>query len=110
MVIGVLREQPPEHRVALLPEAISQIISLKTDVIVESGAGENAFFSDPLLGSPILPDYISADYRLDEMSDATLGLTFGKTISGDSDFRARLGYLYQEFQFYLLNFLYGMTA
>lgn len=46
MVIGVLREQPPEHRVALLPEAISQIISLKTDVIVESGAGEHAFFSD----------------------------------------------------------------
>ncbi len=46
MVIGVLREQPPEHRVALLPEAISQITSLKTDVIVESGAGEHAFFSD----------------------------------------------------------------
>ena len=59
---------------------------------------QNSLFSDPLLGSPELPNYLSADYRLDEMSDATVGLTFGKTISGDSDFRARLEYLYQEFE------------
>ncbi len=59
---------------------------------------QNSLFSDPLQGSPILPDFISADYRLDEMSDATVGLTFGKLISGDSDFRVRLEYLHQEFE------------
>jgi NAD(P) transhydrogenase subunit alpha len=46
MVIGVLLEQLPERRVALLPEAISQITSLKVNVVVESGAGAQAFCSD----------------------------------------------------------------
>jgi NAD(P) transhydrogenase subunit alpha len=43
MIIGILKEVPPENRVALLPEAVSALIALKTEVIVEEGAGENAF-------------------------------------------------------------------
>lgn len=59
---------------------------------------QNSLLSNVTLGPPTLPNYLSADYRLDEMSDVTVGLTFGKTISGDSDFRMRLEYLYQEFK------------
>lgn len=46
MVIGVLLEQAPETRVALLPEAISQVISLKAKIAVEQGAGAKAFAGD----------------------------------------------------------------
>ncbi len=46
MIIGVLKEQSPEQRVALLPEAIPNILELKADVWIEKGAGENAFASD----------------------------------------------------------------
>ena len=35
MTIGVLRENLPEQRVALLPEAVSQFIALKVNVLVE---------------------------------------------------------------------------
>lgn len=46
MIIGVLKEQPPEKRVALLPEAIPTITDLKADVWIEKGAGGNAFAGD----------------------------------------------------------------
>ena len=58
MTIGVLLEQPPERRVALLPEAISQITSLKVNVVVETGAGAQAFCSDQdyvEAGAEVLP-------------------------------------------------------
>jgi len=48
MTIGVLKEQPPENRVALLPETLSQLIDIKVDVWVEKGAGINAKFSDKI--------------------------------------------------------------
>ncbi len=49
-------------------------------------------------GDPVeLPEFVSADYRLDEMSDATIGLTYGNH-SPDSDLRIRLEYLYQSFE------------
>lgn len=46
MVIGVLKEPQGENRVALIPESVSELIKLKAEVIVETGAGTNAFFSD----------------------------------------------------------------
>ena len=46
MIIGILKEQPPEKRVALLPEAITLISSLKAKVVIERDAGTNAFSSD----------------------------------------------------------------
>jgi len=42
MVIGVLKEQSAETRVALLPEAVSQIIDFKVNLFVETSAGNNA--------------------------------------------------------------------
>ena len=58
---------------------------------------QNSLFSDPALGAPVLPEFISPDYRLDKMSDVTIGMTYGNN-SPDSDFRVRLGYLYQSFE------------
>ena len=46
MIIGVLKEKSPEQRVAVLPESISPITDLKTEVMIERGAGENAHASD----------------------------------------------------------------
>ena len=46
MVIGVLKEPEGENRVALLPESVSELIKLKANIIVETGAATRAFFSD----------------------------------------------------------------
>jgi H+-translocating NAD(P) transhydrogenase subunit alpha len=46
MFIGILKEQAPETRVALLPEMVSILTELKSQVLVQKGAGENAFTSD----------------------------------------------------------------
>jgi hypothetical protein len=59
---------------------------------------QNSFFADPTAGDPSLPQYLSADYRLDQMSSATAGFTWGKHFSSDSDLRARLEYMYQSFE------------
>ncbi len=46
MVIGLLREPKGENRVALLPESVQNLIKLKTEVVVETGAGLSAFSTD----------------------------------------------------------------
>ncbi len=46
MVIGVLKEPEGENRVALLPESVSELIKLKANIVVETGAATRAFFSD----------------------------------------------------------------
>ena len=47
MRIGVLRERAPrERRVALIPATVQRLIRLKHDVIVERGAGLQAFCPD----------------------------------------------------------------
>ncbi|MCB2221123.1 MAG: Re/Si-specific NAD(P)(+) transhydrogenase subunit alpha [Bacteroidetes bacterium] len=46
MIIGVLKEQAPEQRVAILPEVIPTLLELKTEVWIEKGAGENAHSPD----------------------------------------------------------------
>ncbi len=55
MIIGLLKEK--EKRVALLPESVSTLISLKVKVIVEKGAGEGAFAFDN--------DYLNAGAEID---------------------------------------------
>ena len=60
----------------------------------------NAIVNDPadmVPTSSIMPDYVSADYRLDSMWDITLGMTYGFTTKTKGDFRARIEYLYQSF-------------
>lgn len=46
MIIGVLKEPSHETRVSLLPEHLSTIIKLSSEILVESGAGDNALASD----------------------------------------------------------------
>lgn len=46
MNIGILKEQSPETRVALLPEAVRILIDLNNKVFVQKGAGEGAYASD----------------------------------------------------------------
>jgi hypothetical protein len=64
---------------------------------------QNEFFADvednPDAGNipNTFPEYISADYRLDEMSSITPEIQFGAELSSDDHFRARIGYMYQSF-------------
>jgi H+-translocating NAD(P) transhydrogenase subunit alpha len=46
MVIGVLKEPQQEKRVSLLPEAVVNLKKLNVEVLVESGAGNQAYVSD----------------------------------------------------------------
>ena len=46
MILGLLKEYGTETRVALLPETVKAFTDLKVEVIVEQGAGENAFAAD----------------------------------------------------------------
>ena len=51
MKIGVPKERLPEElRVAISPETIRKMAALGFEIIVESGAGEGAFFSDTIFG------------------------------------------------------------
>ncbi|MDD4554415.1 MAG: Re/Si-specific NAD(P)(+) transhydrogenase subunit alpha [Bacteroidales bacterium] len=46
MIIGILKEDSPERRVALLPESVSVLIKMMAEVQVESGAGTGAYVPD----------------------------------------------------------------
>jgi len=46
MKIGLLKEELPERRVALLPEAVKTLTGMNVTVLVETDAGRNAFASD----------------------------------------------------------------
>jgi len=46
MTIGLLKEELPERRVAMLPEAVKTLSGMNVKVMVEAGAGLTAFASD----------------------------------------------------------------
>ena len=46
MTIGVLKEQSPETRVSLTPEIAVALVKMGVTVLVEAGAGNNAFYDD----------------------------------------------------------------
>ncbi len=46
MILGLLKEQGAEQRVALLPEIVSKLVQAKVEVYVETGAGIKAFQND----------------------------------------------------------------
>jgi len=46
MIIGLLKEPDFDLRVALLPDNVKTLVDLKTEVIVEKGSGERAFYMD----------------------------------------------------------------
>ncbi len=63
MLIGVLKEPSHEARVSVLPETVASLLKLKTNIIVESGAGDAAFASDA--------DYIAAGAIIANRADVT---------------------------------------
>lgn len=61
---------------------------------------KNSITNDPADLIPtvsILPEYVSADYRLDDMSSYTIGATYGFSTSSDGKLRARLAFIHQTF-------------
>lgn len=46
MILGLLKEQGNEPRVALLPEIVKKLISRKVEILIEHKAGERAFATD----------------------------------------------------------------
>ncbi len=62
---------------------------------------QNQFYVDDAgLSDPVtkFPQYISADYRLDDMTSITPGIRFGKEVGKDGHFRARVEYMMQSFK------------
>lgn len=61
---------------------------------------QNQFFVDNN-GSDfttLFPQYISADYRLDDMISVTPGIRYGREVGTDGHLRARIEYMYQSFK------------
>lgn len=46
MIVGILKELPPETRVSLTPESVAQLIKMNAVVWVEPGAGDLSFAGD----------------------------------------------------------------
>ncbi len=46
MTIGILKEIAGENRVAMLPESVATLVKMNVTMLVEAGAGLNAFSSD----------------------------------------------------------------
>jgi NAD(P) transhydrogenase subunit alpha len=62
--LAVVKEsRPGEHRVAIVPEVASRLAKIGVDVVVESGAGADARFTDEAFrqaGATVVPDAASA--------------------------------------------------
>ena len=61
---------------------------------------QNQFFVDvATVGDPSVnfPEFISADYRLDDLISITPGIRFGREVGTNGHLRGRLEYMYQSF-------------
>ncbi len=54
--------------------------------------------TDPNPVSSALPEYVSADYRLDDMQSLTAGLTLGQYLASDGKLRSRIEFIHQSFE------------
>ena len=62
---------------------------------------QNEFFVNNAAGldpTTLFPEFISADYRLDDMTSVTPGIRYGKEVGKDGHLRARLEYMHQSFE------------
>ena len=62
---------------------------------------QNEFFVNNTAGldpTTLFPEYISADYRLDDMNSITPGIRYGREVGKDGHLRARLEYMHQSFK------------
>lgn len=61
---------------------------------------QNAFYVNNVSGldpTTLFPQYISADYRLDDMTSITPGLRYGREVGNNGHIRARLEYMHQSY-------------
>ena len=64
---------------------------------------QNSFFKDPdpavdpRTVAAALPEFLSADYRLDGMYSLTLGATYGKRFKGNTHLRLRASFVHQRY-------------
>jgi H+-translocating NAD(P) transhydrogenase subunit alpha len=81
MILGLLKEYGTETRVALLPETVKAFTDLKVEVLVEQGAGENAFAADA--------DYLAVGAKIvsraDVFSKAEVLLQIQPPADGDTE-------------------------
>jgi proton-translocating NAD(P)+ transhydrogenase subunit alpha len=94
MKVGVVKETAPgERRVALVPEMIGRLTGAGIDVLVESGAGDGAWFAD----SAYAEAGASIATREELLSDAdlvvTVGLPDNQLVTGLTGGKALLGML-----------------
>jgi NAD(P) transhydrogenase subunit alpha len=75
-LIGVIKEQQAESRVAATPETVKVIVSLGYEVLVESGAGLKASFPDAA--------YVAAGAKIGS-TDAAWGADIVLTVSAPAD-------------------------
>ncbi|HLO57698.1 MAG TPA: NAD(P) transhydrogenase subunit alpha [Bacteroidales bacterium] len=61
MIIGFLKEKAPERRVAVSPETAKSLLAMKTQIYMESGAGEEACMFDN--------DYVKAGVKIATRSE-----------------------------------------
>lgn len=97
MLIGLPKETiPGERRVALTPEAVASLVKAKLEVLVETGAGKGAWFTDN--------DYQTAGARIvpDVFAEADIVVKFHKPTSAEAA-RLREGSV-------LISFLYAAMA
>jgi proton-translocating NAD(P)+ transhydrogenase subunit alpha len=94
MKVGVVKETAPgERRVALVPEMIGRLTGAGVDVLVESGAGDGAWFAD----SAYAEAGAAIATREELLSDADLVVTVGtpdaQLVTGLTGGKAVLGML-----------------
>ncbi len=94
MKVGVVKETAPgEHRVALVPEMIGRLQAAGLDVLVESGAGNGAWFAD----SAYAQAGATICGRAELLAETGLVLTVGKpdeqVVAGLTEGKAVLGML-----------------
>lgn len=61
----------------------------------------NSVFKDPADSTPtsqILPEFVSADYRLDDLVTLTAGITLGQYLAGEGNLRTRIEYIHQRYE------------
>jgi NAD(P) transhydrogenase subunit alpha len=73
MFVGILKEPFPEKRVSLLPETVSSLKKLPVEVLVEKGAGNNAYMDDKRYETS--GSLIGSREEVINRSDLLLGIT-----------------------------------
>jgi len=101
MILGVLKETD-DHRVALVPQMVQKLQSLKCDILIETGEGEGAGYPDAAYG-----DNVKAVSRQDILTRADLIVTINKP---DAALLATIPsgkYLLSSFESYMDNSVVG---